>query len=40
MGPGLARDWTESLDGYAAYAITTAGDTWQTGGFAARIAGD
>jgi thiamine biosynthesis lipoprotein len=40
MGPGLARDWTESLDGYAAYAITAAGDTWQTGGFAARIARD
>jgi thiamine biosynthesis lipoprotein len=40
MGPDLARDWTESLDGYAAYAITAAGDTWQTGGFAARIARD
>jgi thiamine biosynthesis lipoprotein len=40
MGPGLARDWTESLDGYAAYAITAVGDTWQTGGFAARIARD
>ncbi len=40
MGPGLARDWTESLDGYEAYAITEAGDTWQTTGFAARIARD
>jgi len=38
MGSSLARDWTESLDGYDAYAITTAGDTWQTSGFAARIA--
>jgi thiamine biosynthesis lipoprotein len=40
MGPDLARDWTESLDGYAAYAITAAGGTWQTSGFAARIAPD
>ena len=40
MGPALARDWTESLDGYEAYAMTTAGDTWQTSGFAARIARD
>ena len=40
MGPALARDWTESLDGYAAYAVTAAGDTWQTSGFAARIARD
>jgi thiamine biosynthesis lipoprotein len=40
MGPGLARDWTESLDGYAAYAVTADGDTWQTSGFAARIARD
>jgi thiamine biosynthesis lipoprotein len=40
MGPDLARGWTESLDGYAAYAITAAGDTWQTSGFAARIAKD
>jgi thiamine biosynthesis lipoprotein len=35
MGPALARDWTESLDGYEAYAITEAGETWQTAGFAA-----
>jgi FAD:protein FMN transferase len=40
MGPGLARDWAESLDGYEAYAITEAGDTWQTSGFAAHIARD
>jgi FAD:protein FMN transferase len=38
MGPALARDWAESLDGYEAYAITEAGETWQTAGFAARIA--
>jgi thiamine biosynthesis lipoprotein len=37
MGPALARDWLESLDGYQAYAITEAGGTWQTGGFAAFI---
>ena len=40
MGPGLARDWTESLGGYEAYAMTAAGDTWQTSGFAAHIARD
>ncbi|MGH3247817.1 MAG: FAD:protein FMN transferase, partial [Trebonia sp.] len=40
MGPGLARDWTESLGGYEAYAITETGETWQTDGFAARIARD
>jgi FAD:protein FMN transferase len=28
-----ARDWTESLDGYEAFAITAAGATWQTTGF-------
>jgi thiamine biosynthesis lipoprotein len=38
MGPDLARDWAESLDGYEAYAITGTGGTWQTSGFAARIA--
>jgi hypothetical protein len=37
MGPVLARDWLESLDGYDAYAITTAGETWQTTAFAARV---
>ena len=40
MGPDLARDWAESLDGYEAYAITETGGTWQTSGFAARIARD
>jgi thiamine biosynthesis lipoprotein len=40
MGPDLAREWTHSLDGYEAYAITAAGQTWQTSGFAARIASD
>jgi thiamine biosynthesis lipoprotein len=38
MGPARARDWTESLPGYEAYAITEDGDTWQTSGFAAHIA--
>jgi thiamine biosynthesis lipoprotein len=38
MGPDLARDWTETLDGYEAYAITETGETWQTSGFAARVA--
>jgi thiamine biosynthesis lipoprotein len=37
MGPTLARDWTESLDGYEAFAITEPGDTWQTHGFAGRV---
>jgi thiamine biosynthesis lipoprotein len=40
MGADLARDWTETLDGYEAYAITETGETWQTSGFAARIARD
>jgi thiamine biosynthesis lipoprotein len=39
MGPALARDWTGSLDGYEAYAITETGESWQTRGFAARVAG-
>ena len=38
MGPTRARDWTESLPGYEAYAITEGGDTWQTTGFAPHIA--
>jgi thiamine biosynthesis lipoprotein len=38
MGPDRARDWTESLPGYEAYAITEDGDTWQTTGFAPHIA--
>jgi thiamine biosynthesis lipoprotein len=37
MGPALARDWLASLDGCEAYAITEAGETWQTAGFAAFI---
>jgi FAD:protein FMN transferase len=37
MGPTLARDWLASLDGVQAYAITAAGETWQTAGFAAFI---
>jgi FAD:protein FMN transferase len=38
MGPARARDWTESVPGYEAYAITADGDTWQTAGFAPHIA--
>jgi thiamine biosynthesis lipoprotein len=38
MGPTRARDWTESLPGYEAYAITSGGDTWQTTGFASHTA--
>jgi thiamine biosynthesis lipoprotein len=38
MGPARARDWAESLPGYQAYAITAAGETWQTTGFAPHIA--
>jgi FAD:protein FMN transferase len=33
MGPDLARDWTAALGGYAAYAITASGETWQTADF-------
>lgn len=40
MGTGIAREWAESLDGYEAYAITEVGETWQTSGFAGRIARD
>lgn len=40
MGADLARQWAETLDGYAAYAITEAGETWQSAGFAAYIARD
>jgi FAD:protein FMN transferase len=40
MGPGQARDWTESLEGYEAYAITETGGTWQTPGFARHISPD
>ena len=38
MGPARARDWTESLPGYEAYAITEDGETWQTASFAPQIA--
>ena len=38
MGPARARDWTASLDGYTAFAITAAGDTWHTPGFARHVA--
>jgi len=41
MGPDLARDWTRSLGGgYDAFAVTETGETWQTSGFAARVATD
>ena len=40
MGPALARDWTESVDGYEAFAITSDGHTWQTPGFGSYIAPD
>ena len=40
MGPGLAREWTESLEDHEAFAITTAGGTWQTTGFRNHIATD
>jgi thiamine biosynthesis lipoprotein len=38
MGPARARDWTASLEDYAAFAITEAGGTWHTPGFARYIA--
>jgi thiamine biosynthesis lipoprotein len=38
MGPARARDWTASLEGYAAFAITGTGATWLTPGFARHIA--
>jgi len=37
MGPDRASDWTESLEGYEAFAITDTGETWQTSGFAGHI---
>jgi thiamine biosynthesis lipoprotein len=40
MGPDLSREWTESLDGYEAFAILPDGATWQTRGFSAYLAGD
>ena len=38
MGPVVARAWTASLEGYAAFAITDAGDTWHTPAFTRHIA--
>jgi FAD:protein FMN transferase len=35
MGFPLAREWTESLDGYTAFGINPDGTTWQTPGFPA-----
>jgi FAD:protein FMN transferase len=40
MGPDRARDWTESLDGYEAFAILPDGRTWRTSGFAGQVAAD
>jgi len=40
MGPAGARDWTESLENYEAFAITSEGDTWQTSRFARHICPD
>jgi thiamine biosynthesis lipoprotein len=40
MGPDLARDWTEALDGYQAYTIADTGETWQTSGFGVYMARD
>ncbi|MBO0820632.1 MAG: FAD:protein FMN transferase [Nocardiopsaceae bacterium] len=40
MGPDLAREWTESLDGYEAFAILPDGATWRTRDFSAYLAGD
>ena len=33
MGDARAREWTEGLDGYAAFGITAHGSTWRTSGF-------
>jgi FAD:protein FMN transferase len=40
MGPERAREWTESLEGYEAFAILPDGTTWHTRGFAAYLPGD
>jgi thiamine biosynthesis lipoprotein len=40
MGPDLSREWTETLDGYEAFAILPDGTTWQTRGFSAYLTGD
>lgn len=37
MGSALAREWTRSLESYAAFAITSDGETWHTAGFASHI---
>lgn len=37
MGPALARDWTQTLDGYEAFAITSTGQTWHTKAFPRHI---
>lgn len=37
MGPDRAREWTESLDGYEAFAILPDGAAWQTRGFGAYL---
>jgi thiamine biosynthesis lipoprotein len=39
MGPDRAREWTESLDGYEAFAILPDGTTWRTSGFGAYLPG-
>jgi thiamine biosynthesis lipoprotein len=35
---GAAREWAESLDGYAVFVVAPDGATWQTSGFAAYTA--
>ncbi|HLH84944.1 MAG TPA: FAD:protein FMN transferase [Trebonia sp.] len=40
MGPDLARDWTESLEDYEAFAITSSGETWRTTGFTRYLSPD
>jgi thiamine biosynthesis lipoprotein len=38
MGPARARDWTESLGDYEAFAITSDAQTWHTAGFPRHVA--
>jgi len=40
MGPALAREWTASLDGYEAFAITPDAQTWHTPGFGRYVCAD
>ena len=40
MGPDLARDWMETVDGYEAFAVTETGETWQSSGFGGYVAKD